>query len=418
MTKQVLLVASVAFLIAIAVQLLRPYLLPHGPAVAIPPEHRLATSVVDPNNASLRFSGGKLTRIVERVEDGRQPLLVKPETVVFNNKGVMYIMNQNAKLVSLTDFERDDRSDNKSIMTAKATEVADLGLGVPLGGKFDRKGCLYFADVILGLARICNLPANGKPSSSSKPNVELVASRVKLDDGSWSPIIYADDVDVGPKTGHVYFSDASDVKTDRDHNTNALLWDQLYASKLEGIRGKRTGRILRYKPESGEVDILVASGAAFANGVAVDKDESYVLYISTFEGALMKYHLNSKREGPERLLGDTGILDGVDCSFQRGLCYIAVVSTVSPFVATLFSMPSWIRSLVLMVPRNWIPAPQLYGGAAEIHPGDGNTPARIIRLFQDPDGRDVRMVAGVTEHKGNLYIGSLHSNFVSVVSLD
>jgi sugar lactone lactonase YvrE len=49
--------------------------------------------------------------------------------------------------------------------------------------------------------------------------------------------------------------------------------------------------LLRYKPETGEVDVL-ATGAAFANGVAVvGADETSVLYTSTFEAAVMRHIL-------------------------------------------------------------------------------------------------------------------------------
>ena len=49
--------------------------------------------------------------------------------------------------------------------------------------------------------------------------------------------------------------------------------------------------MLRYKPETGEVDVL-ATGAAFSNGVAVvGADETSVLYTSTFEAAVMRHRL-------------------------------------------------------------------------------------------------------------------------------
>ncbi|KAK1745277.1 hypothetical protein QTG54_004568 [Skeletonema marinoi] len=134
------------------------------------------------------------------------------------------------------------------------------------------------------------------------PVVELVASRFQLEDGSWSDVTYADDVDIGPRTGHVYFSDATDVKLDRDLKTGK--WDIWYPSKLEGIRGLKSGRLLRYKPETGEVD-LIASGALFANGVAVDAQERFVVFTSTFEGKVMKYHLTGEKEGQlETILTD------------------------------------------------------------------------------------------------------------------
>ena len=48
------------------------------------------------------------------------------------------------------------------------------------------------------------------------------------------------------------------------------------AHKQDNLRAKPTGRLLRYKPETGEVDVLL-DGLWFANGVAVDRNEDYVI---------------------------------------------------------------------------------------------------------------------------------------------
>ena len=93
--------------------------------------------------------------------------------------------------------------------------------------------------------------------------------------------------------------------------------------------------MLRYKPETGEVDVL-ATRAALANGVAVvDADETSVLYTSTFESAVMRHRFGKDRNddgmnvvvgggggggggmgmGSERVLdGTPGLLDGSNCS--------------------------------------------------------------------------------------------------------
>ncbi|KAL9180547.1 hypothetical protein ACHAXT_011000 [Thalassiosira profunda] len=402
-------------LLALAFRRLAPFLLPHGSAVDIPLEHRPVGAPVDPaKRTSLALDGGKLTKIYERVEEGQTPLITGPETVVFDDNGLMYIMNDDAALVSLTDFEAED--DTPGVLTAKATEMAHLGIGRPLGGKFDGRGCLYFADAVLGLARIC-LPSS---PDSPKPNVELLASRVKLEDGTWSPIVYADDLDIGPKTGHIYFSDASDVPTDKHEGK----WDVLYSSKVECVRGTRSGRLLRYKPETGEVDVLV-TGLAFANGVAVDKDETFVLCTSTYEAAVIKFHLAGPNAGTaKRMLdGFPGFLDGADCAkVDGGKCYVAIPSTVAPLVNFIFSLDGWagriVRNLLMAMPRTWTPPPEHYGAVAEVDPGRGGAPASILRVFEDAEGRDVEMITGVTVHGGKVYLGSLHNDFVGLVALD
>lgn len=138
---------------------------------------------------------GRVGKIYERVKEGQEPLMKGPETVIFDKKNVMYIMNEEGFLVSLTDLE--EEGGNSIVIWAKSKIVADLGMGRPLGGCFAADNTLYIADAHLGLIRL---------SSAPDSKVELVASRV-FDQGSWSPLLYANDVAVGPKTGLVYFTD-------------------------------------------------------------------------------------------------------------------------------------------------------------------------------------------------------------------
>ena len=138
-----LLLASGAILVAIIIQRLIPYLLPHGPAVDVAPQHRPLSVPIDPNNKSLQFAGGKLTKIYERRDDEagntqHQPLLVKPETILFDNENTMYIMNENAQLISLTNFQEEKSEQQQqggSVLSAKATEVgADAAKHQRTGG--------------------------------------------------------------------------------------------------------------------------------------------------------------------------------------------------------------------------------------------------------------------------------------------
>lgn len=122
-----------------------------------------------------------------------------PESVLFDEKGTMYVMTEDAKLLSLTVIIDIGTVNSVATSTAKVTEVMNLGNGRPLGGKFAKDGTLYIADTLLGLTRV-------RFGKGKQPMVEIVASRVKINE-QWSPICYANDVDIGPKTGNVYFTD-------------------------------------------------------------------------------------------------------------------------------------------------------------------------------------------------------------------
>ena len=152
---------------------------------------------VGSNTLTHSITDGKLKKIYERVPEGADPLLKGAETVVFDNRGTMYALTEEAKLVKLSDFEQ---VENSPIITAKVTEVVYLGVGRPLGAKFASDGSIYIADPHLGLIRVKNV-------NDSQSKVELIASRVKDENGTWSQILYANDVAIGPKTGMVYFTD-------------------------------------------------------------------------------------------------------------------------------------------------------------------------------------------------------------------
>lgn len=181
----------------------RSQLLPHGPAVSIPMDQRGSYASVDMTNDSLQGKHGKLTKIYERLEDGKEPLLKGPETVVINGKdGSIFALTEEALLVSLTKLKVQESIENKpKIMTAQVKSVADLGMGRPLGGRFTPDGkTLYVADALLGLIKIEN------PHKFPKSKVEIVANKV-MDGDKTTRILYCNDVVVGPKTGKVYFTD-------------------------------------------------------------------------------------------------------------------------------------------------------------------------------------------------------------------
>ena len=213
--RRLLLPACVGYFVQ---KILRPNLLPHGGAVGLAAHQRSSFLEVDPTNDSLQGKHGKLTKIYERLDlDGdTEPLLKGPETVVINPKdGTIYVLTEEALLVSLTDLKpHDDHASSNgdddvtkttaTIMTAKATPVVDLGMGRPLGGRFTPDGkTLYVCDAALGLLRISH------PHQFPKSKVELVAHQFTDDNGTVSKIHYANDLAIGSKSGKVYFTDCT-----------------------------------------------------------------------------------------------------------------------------------------------------------------------------------------------------------------
>ncbi len=193
-------------------------------------------------------------------------------------------------------------------------------------------------------------------------------------------------------------------------------WDVLYASKLDSVRGKRTGRLLMYDPETDQVSIL-AQLLSFPNGISVDRDETYLVFAETF---LLRLNVFDLASGQLRSIDGKlpGYPDGVDCSLTTRLCYAAIPSAVVPVHRLLNVLPlplnTMIRTLLMMLPRSLAPPAQPFGGVVEIDASSGKT----RRFLQDPTAKDIGMLTGVTINDNRLYLGSLENNFIGVYDLD
>ena len=365
---------------------------------------------VDYSEDSLMFKHGRTKRIVGRDAEAESRIR-GPETVVINptESDKIYLFTEDGYIVSMSDL-KDDASD-KTLVTAQTAIVKDLGNGRVLGGSFTSDGkTLYMADEVFGLTRI-------KDIHDPLSKVEIVVSSV-LDEktGHLSKLYYTDDLCIGPKTQKVYFTDATEVRGDIIGRNPP---DTLYASKVDLLRGKRTGRVIEYDPETDKVRTLV-DGIFFANGIAVNREESYLVFAETFSSKILKYNLKGPKAGEVEVLVDSGDMmgypDGVDCDRNTGLCYAVMPSSVVPAHKLLAAMPGflsvWVRFLLMMLPRQLSPPPKKFGGVLEVNPETAE-----FRYLLDPSGEDVSMFTGVTCFKDKLYLGSLHNTYIGTYDL-
>ena len=398
---------------------------------------------VDPSNDSLQVQHGRTHKIVERKSDDDKKklgtLIMGPETVVVGKDGSLYFLSETGHLVELLDIAKDD---DPVAWTARAVTVQDLGVGRPLGGRFTPDGkTLYIADSVLGLTRISNI-------RNPAAKVELVASTVPMwkDDTVVvdSPLRYVNAVAIGSKTGRVYFTDSTDIPSDRIRvfqkrgKYQRLHWDTMYAAKLDLVRGRAAGRLCEYDPSSNQVRVL-ADGLKFANGLAVDPDETFVVVAETYGTRLLKFPLEDTKvkraadQPPPRnvdndkwqVLVDSqdmvGYIDNVDCAYhsrqQKVQCYAAVISAMVPMHKFWMKLPEvlqlLLRTVAMIIPRSWAPDIKSYGGVLVVDPAD---PASFYYL-QDPVGRDISRIAGVTVIGDQLYLGSLTNDYIGVYDL-
>jgi len=261
--------------------------------------------------------------------------------------------------------------------TGAVTTLADTG-GVPLGFEFDAADNLIVADAFKGLLSI-----------SPDGTVTTLT-----DTAHGKPILYADDVDIGPD-GVIYFSDAS-TKWGAE-----AIGQTMEASLYEIMEHSKTGRILAHDPNSGKT-WTVMDDLSFANGVAMADQGNSILVNETGEYRIHKHWVAGPKKGQTEVIIDNlpGFPDNINPA-PNGNFYVGIVSKRSDFLDTYSNSPFW-RKLAWRLPAALQPKAEDYGFVFEMD-RNGN----VIQTWQDPKGAYPATTGAHNPGDGSLYISSL-----------
>jgi sugar lactone lactonase YvrE len=177
------------------------------------------------------------------------------------------------------------------------------------------------------------------------------------------------------------------------------------------IQVTRTGRLFCRRADGATE--LVLDGLAFANGVALAADGSYVAVAETAARTVVRLWLTGERAGQRELLCED--LPGYPDNIARGsdgLIWVTIASPRTSVIDLIQGSPRTVRRLASAIPERLQPQPQ-----------------RTVRVMAFDDAGEVvhdisgdassfHMVTGVREHDGRLWLGSLHEPAVAVIDLD
>ena len=264
--------------------------------------------------------------------------------------------------------------------TGSTRRVADTG-GRPLGIELLGDGHLLVCDAERGLLDVD--PATGA--------VEVVLDRL---DGRGMK--FCNNAAVA-SDGTIWFSDSS-------LHFGVQQW------KDDFVQDTRTGRLVRRDPD-GTVTVVL-TGLAFANGVALAADESFVCVAETRGRTVVRLWLTGPRAGERDHLARD--LPGYPDNISRGsdgLVWVTIASPVDPLVERLGSAPMVLRRAITKIPEALQPKPKRTIRVQAYDAGG--------RLVHDLDVAHpgYHMVTGVREHDGRVWMGSLHEPSVAVLDL-
>jgi len=250
------------------------------------------------------------------------------------------------------------------------TVLAETG-GRPLGLDWDGAGNLLVADAWKGLLAI-------DPSG----RIEVLATEC-----GGTPLVFTDDV-MAAADGTIWFSEASDGCRQPD-------W------KLDLFESRPRGRLCAWEPATGMAREVLGD-LYFANGVAVDPEQQFVLVNETSRYRVRKLWIAGPKSGTNEVLIDNlpGFPDGISTG-TGGVFWIAIVSPRNSLLDGAADKP-WLRSVMMRLPAFLQPAPERTARAIGI-----DAEGRVIHDLYDPEGRGIYVVTSVQERAGHLYLGSL-----------
>ncbi|XP_060177402.1 protein STRICTOSIDINE SYNTHASE-LIKE 10 [Lycium barbarum] len=261
--------------------------------------------------------------------------------------------------------------------------------GRPLGLRFDtRTGDLYIADAYLGLQVV------GPAGGLATPLVTEVEGQ---------PLRFTNDMDIDEQEDVIYFTDTSTQFQRR----------QFIASV---VSGDKTGRLMKYYKATKEVTVLLR-GLAFANGVALSKDKSFVLVTETSSGRIVRYWLKGPRAGKHDTFADLpGYPDNIRRN-SRGEFWVALHSKRS-LLAQLVTSNSWLGRTLLKLPFTFQQLHYLLvGGQPHATAIKLSEDGQVVEVLEDIESKTLKFISEVEEKNGKLWIGSVMVPFLGVHEL-
>ncbi len=329
---------------------------PISPLAFAPPNAPAMLGVLAPNEA--------LTR-AELLAKGQ---IHGPEDFDFDSAGVIYTGTSDGKIARIHPDQR--------------VETFALTGGRPLGMRFDPHGNLIVVDVAKGLLSIARDGAITTLATSAEGQ----------------PFKLADALDVA-SDGRIYFSDAT---------SSALGENEIF----EILEAKPYGRLLCYDPATQNTTVLLRD-LYFANGVALSREEDFVLVNETYRYRTTRYWLKGERAGTSDIFIDNlpGFPDNISTNAD-GSFWLALFTIRKPIADALHPHP-FAKKLLARLPKFLWPKPSYYGLVLAL-----DAQGRITRSLHDPSGKHLREITSAREHNDRLYFGTLHDDHLGRLALN
>ena len=167
--------------------------------------------------------------------------------------------------------------------------------------------------------------------------------------------------------------------------------------------------MLAYDSALKSVEVLV-DDLAYANGVAIAADDSYLLIVEMNEYRILKHWLAGPNKGSTEVLIDN--LPGFGDNLKSGLngrYWLGFAAPRKAIVDRLADRP-WLREVIMRLPKRLRPAADLSSHVIAF-----DERGQVLMNMYDPNAR-YPTLTGVLETSRNLYLTTLYGNALPVIA--
>lgn len=257
--------------------------------------------------------------------------------------------------------------------------------GRPLGIEFDAHGNLLVANAILGLQRV-----------SPAGDVQIL-----LDTINELPLEYANDVAVDSE-GKIYVS----------QSTTRFPVQQFggtyESSVLDILEHGGSGRVFEFDLASGDIRVIM-DGLNFANGIAVSRDQQFLLVNETAHYRVWRHWLRGPDAGTSEIILEN--LPGFPDNLNNGLMdnfWLGLVAPRNEIVDALSDQP-FLRKVVQRLPEFVRPSIEPSSHIVSID-GDG-----VVLMNLQDSAAHFAAITGAYETRTHLYLSSLFGNEIAIL---
>lgn len=240
------------------------------------------------------------------------------------------------------------------------------------GLHFDHEGNLIACDQKRGLISV---DKNGA--------ITVLASH----DENGNPFLVPNDVDIA-SDGIIYFSNTSSKQS----------FNRKIARKVV-FEARPDGGLYSYNPKTKQVKTLIDS-SFFGNGVAVSKDDSFVLMVDLAKYRILRCWLKGERKGTTELFIDNlpGLPNGI-ARRKDGTFWLGFTTRRNDLLDKIHPKPG-VKKMVYAVPLWMQPKQEAFGMIMHI-----SEEGEVLKTYYDTTGKFVSEVSSVEEYNGYLYLG-------------